>query len=212
MAPHHRLAPSSASLPGGVITADPADADTLSQVIADAFFDLAPSRWLIPDRDARREVFPGYFRIFVEHALASGAVHTTTDRSAAALWLPTGVNPPPPDPDYDTRLATATSPWTERFRVFDKALERHHPSGMSHHHLAILAVRPDRQGRGIGSALLRAHHATLDATGMPAYLEASDARTRHLYLTHGYADHGPPIHLAGGPLLHPMWRRPHDSC
>ena len=107
-----------------------------------------------------------------------------------------------------TRGCRPTSPYTDRFRGFDKALERHHPAGTPHHHLAILAVRPDRQGQGIGTALLHAHHATLDHAGMSAYLEASDLRTRRLYLAHGYTDHGPPIHLAGGPLMHPLWRNP----
>jgi GNAT superfamily N-acetyltransferase len=197
-------------LPDGVVTADPADTDALSQVIAEAFFDLAPSRWLLADPDVRREVFPGYFRIYVEHAMARGVVHTTPGRTAAALWLPAGVHPPAPDPDYGIRLTAATSPWTDRFRLFDKALERHHPAGVAHHHLAILAVHPESQGQGTGTALLHAHHATLDAAGMPAYLEASDPRTRRLYLTCGYKDHGLPIHLAGGPLLYPMWRSSHE--
>jgi GNAT superfamily N-acetyltransferase len=118
--------------------------------------------------------------------------------------------PPAPDPDYGIRLTAATSPWTDRFRLFDKALERHHPAGVAHHRLALLAVHPDRQGQGTGTALLRAHLASLDAAGMPAYLEASDLRTRRLYLTCGYQDHGLPIHLAGGPLMYPMWRNPHE--
>jgi GNAT superfamily N-acetyltransferase len=192
----------------GVVTADPADTDILSQVIADAFHDLAPSRWLIADPDARREIFPGYFRIYVEDALACGVVHTTPDRDAVALWLPTGMNPPAPDPDYETRLTVATSPWTARFRAFDKVLERHHPAGTAHHHLAVLAVRPDQQGQGTGTGLLRAHHANLDSAGMPAYLEASDLRTRRLYLTCGYKDHGLPICLAGSVFMYPMWRTP----
>jgi GNAT superfamily N-acetyltransferase len=68
-------------------------------------------------------------------------------------------------------------------------------------------VRPDRQGQGTGHALLRAYHEILDRdAGAPAYLEASDLRTRQIYLRHGYADHGPPIHLPDGPLMYPMWR------
>jgi len=202
--------PSGGGLPDGVVTADQADTGILSQVIADAFHDLAPSRWLIADPDARREIFPGFFRIYVEHALACGVVHTTPGRDAAALWLPVGVHPPAPGPDYDARLETATRPWAERFRAFDKALERHHPAGISHHHLAVLAVRPGRQGQGTGSALLRAHHASLDSAGMPAYLEASDLLTRRLYLTRGYEDHGLPILLAGGEPMYPMWRKPRE--
>ena len=201
--------PAAGDLDATVVRADAADLDVLSLVIAGAFHDLAPSRWLIDDPAARREIFPGYFRICVDQAMTRGVVHTTPGRTAAALWLPIGVHPPAPDPEYIFRLAAATSPWTDRFHLFDKALERHHPAGVAHHHLAILAVHPESQGQGTGTALLHAHHATLDAAGIPAYLEASDQRTRRLYMARGYQDHGLPIHLARGPLMYPMWRNPH---
>jgi hypothetical protein len=44
-----------------IIRAGEADTGVLAQVIADAFFDLAVCRWLIPDGPARRAAFPGYF-------------------------------------------------------------------------------------------------------------------------------------------------------
>ena len=144
--------------------------------------------------------------------MASGVVHTTPGRTAAALWLPVGQDGPGQPPGYGDRLAAATRPWTGQFLAFDAALERHHPAGVAHHHLAILAVRPDIQGQGIGTALLRAYHAMLDHDGgTPAYLEASDLRTRQLYLAHGYTGHGPPIHLPGGPRMYPMWRQGHSG-
>jgi hypothetical protein len=188
-----------------VVRAGDGDAEALSQVIAEAFGDLAPSRWLIPDPAARRRVFPGYFRLYVEHALASGLVHTTADRTAAALWLPAGT--PPPD-GYDERLAAVTGPAASRFLAFDAALDRNRPAGIAHQHLAILAVRPYRQGRGTGTALLHARHAGLDRAGAPAYLEASSPRSRDLYLRHGYdLRPGGPFRLpGGGPPMWPMWR------
>jgi len=178
-------------------------------MIADAFHDLPPSRWLISDQAARREVFPGYFRLYLEHALASGVVHTTPRRDAAALWIPVGREAADPPADYAERLRAATTPWTERFIVFDAALDRRHPSGTPHHHLALLGVRPDRQRQGIATALLDFYHSMLDTQARaPAYLEASSRRNRSLYLRHGYTDHGPPIGLPGGPLMYPMWREP----
>jgi GNAT superfamily N-acetyltransferase len=150
-----------------------------------------------------------YFAIFVEHALSAGVVQTTPDRTAVALWLPVtepGSDGPPPD--YDARLSAATSPWTDRFRAFDQALEAGHPASPAHHHLAILAVRPGRQGQGTGTRLLEAYHRELDEAGAPAYLEASDPRSRHLYLRHGYVDLDEPIQLPGGPAMYPMWRTP----
>jgi GNAT superfamily N-acetyltransferase len=194
-----------------VVRATTNDAGALSMIIADAFHDLAPSRWLVPDAIGRRAIFPTYFGLFVAHALDTGVVHTTPSRDAVALWVPVPETGPSQPADYEHQLAAATSPWTPQFMAFDTALDRHHPMGTAHHHLAILAVRPDRQGLGIGSALLSAHHAMLDREGMPAYLEAATWRVRYLYLAHGYRDYGYPIELPEGPFMYPMWREPRLS-
>jgi GNAT superfamily N-acetyltransferase len=194
-----------------VIRATPEDTGTLSDVIAAAFHDLPPSRWLIVDPAARRDVFPGYFRLYVEHAMADGLVHTTLARDAVALWLPAGPGAPGGPPGYSERLAAATDPWTAWFTVFDQALEARHPETV-HEHLAILAVLPGRQGHGTGTTLLRARHQDLDDTATAAYLEASSPRARELYLRHDYTDHGPPVQLpAGGPAMWPMVRQPRPT-
>jgi GNAT superfamily N-acetyltransferase len=186
----------------GIVRAGEADIEMLSQVIADAFFPLAPCQWLIPDEAARRSIFPGYFRMYVEHAMANGLMHTTPGRDAAALWIPLGPQLPEPPNGYDEHLAEITGPWVERFVVFDGELDAHHLTGVEHHHLAILAVRPDRQGQGTGTALLDAHHSVLNEQGMAAYLEASDERTRRIYPRHGYADYRTPIQLPPSSISH----------
>jgi GNAT superfamily N-acetyltransferase len=190
--------------------AEPRDPEVLAHVIADAFFGLAVSQWLVPDPRARRAIFPGYFRIYVDHALAEGLVLTTPARDATALWIPVGPDGPGAPPErYHDQLAAVTGPHLARFEALDEQFDRHHPAGVPHEHLAILAVRPDRQRLGIGTALLNARHALLDRDRKPAYLEASDPAKRDIYLAHGYADLGEPIHLPdGGPELWPMWRQP----
>jgi GNAT superfamily N-acetyltransferase len=196
----------------GVITAGPADADALSDLIAVAFLHLPPSRWLIGDPAARRAIFPSYFAIHVEHALAIGIVHTTPGRTAAALWLPVTAAGLAPPAGYDTRLANATGRWHTAFTAFDATLDRHHPADTAHHHLALLAVHPHHQGQGTGSMLLAGHHAALDHERIPAYLEAATVRTRRLYTRHGYhLRPDAPIRLPGdGPLMWPMWREPYQ--
>jgi GNAT superfamily N-acetyltransferase len=191
-----------------VIRAGTADVAALSQVIAEAFHGLAPSRWLIGDADARRGLFPGYFQILTEHALAQGTAYTTPGRTAAALWIHAGQHGPPAAEGYGARLAAAVGGWAPQFHAFDQVLDEHHPLGTVHHHLMVLAVRPGCQGQGTGTVLLGTHHAILDQRGIPAYLEASSPATRRFYLARGYADHGPPIGLPGGPDMYPMWRNP----
>jgi hypothetical protein len=57
-------------------------------------------------------------------------------------------------------------PWTERFLAFDEALDRHHPAGLPHHHLAILAVRPGRQrSRAVPRSSGRSAYAVWPAIG-----------------------------------------------
>jgi GNAT superfamily N-acetyltransferase len=178
-------------------------------VIAGAFLGLAVSQWLVPDPDARRAIFPGYFRIYVEHALKEGVVLTTPARDATALWIPVGPDGPGGPPEgYNDRLAAVTGSHLARFAALDERFDRHHPVGVPHEHLAILAVRQDRQRLGIGTAILNARHAIFDRDGTPAYLEASDPGKREIYRAHGYADLGDPIRLPDGPAMYPMWRHP----
>lgn len=191
--------------------ADANDVNILAQVIADAFFGLAVSRWLVPNPLPRRAIFPSYFRIHVERALDDGLVLTTPARDVAALWIPVAPDgPPEPPEEYHEELAILTGRHLARFQALDAAFDRHHPVGATHEHLAILAVRPDRQRLGIGTAMLHARHAILDRDGTPAYLEASDPAKRELYRKHGYVPRpDAPIRLPdGGPELFPMWREP----
>jgi GNAT superfamily N-acetyltransferase len=190
-----------------VIIAEPADLDVLGDVIAEAFLALPPSLWLIGGIAARRAVFPGYFRLITELAMGDGIVWTTSDRDAAALWLPGGAEAPTPPADYSARLAAVTTPWTGRFTAFDAAVEAGHPAE-AHWHLAILAVRPDTQGLGVGTALLGVGHQHIDRDyGTPAYLEAATPRLAAWYQRHGYSPCDPAIDLPdGGPQMYPMLR------
>src|SRR5262249_12104898 len=112
----------------------------------------------------------------------------------------------PPPADYDVRLKDASPASFDRVSELDAALAANHPVD-PHHYLSFLAVHPDYQNHGIGSALLNRHHFRLDAAGLPAYLPANDPRNRDLYLRHGYVCRTE-IRLPDGPPIWPMWRAP----
>lgn len=190
--------------------AEAKDIEWLATLLTDAFLISPVGNWLIPDVGVRRKVYLPYFEIFLQHGLDHGIVDVTADSTGVAIWQPRTDNTPPPD-NYDERLAHATGWWVEQFRSLDQTFDRQHPHGVFHHHLAFLGVLPSEQSRGIGSALLRHHHAVLDTEGIPAYLEASMPRNRDLYRRHDYQQWGV-FHLPDdGPPLWPMWRDPNPQ-
>ncbi|MGW3349879.1 GNAT family N-acetyltransferase [Nonomuraea rubra] len=197
----HRESGSAFALRPSVRLATADDAQRVAELIATAFSGLRPMAYLVPDRRERHRIIAANFRILVEHAVEHGEIHLIDDGPAVAVWFPY-TSPLPAPHDYDRRLAEATGAWVERFRTLDELFERNHPAA-PHHHLAFLAVHPDRQNEGLGTALLRYQHDRLG--GLPAYLEASDPRNRDLYARHGYQAREP-FALPDGALFWPMWR------
>jgi GNAT superfamily N-acetyltransferase len=190
-----------------VSTTNPGDIAPLAEVIAEAFFDLAPSRWLVPAAADRSRIFPGFFAIYVEQAMAAGVVETNPNRNAVALWVPA---PTEGDVAHYARLARLTGPLFHRFVAFDHALDGNHPR-RPHHWLPIIAVAPAAQDRGIGTALMEHRHALMDESNEAGYLEAASLPLRDFYLRLGYHDHDEPIVLPeSGPPMFPMWRDPKD--
>lgn len=181
--------------------------DPLAALIAEAFEDLLPAHWIVPDERVRRQLLAGQFEILVDHAQKFGTVHVGGEGDAVAVWFDNTTEMPEIE-SYPERLAAAVGPtWLPRFEAFDEQLMMHHPHE-PHHHLALLAVRPGYQSRGLGSELLDRHHEWLDKQAVDAYLEASSLRSRDLYLRHGYGPMGDPYHLPdGGPPMYPMWRK-----
>jgi GNAT superfamily N-acetyltransferase len=198
--------------------ADAGDAAGIAGVIAEAFHDIPVSLWIVPDPGDRARIYPDYFRIFVDMAIPHGEVEVIDDDSgdgvaAAAVWMPVMPDPIPAPDDYDILVGKICGQYADNFRALDEVMGRHHPHE-PHHYLALLAVRPDHQAAGLGSALLNHHHRKLDAAGIPAYLEASSVRSRALYLRHGFETHSEPFVMVegvpaeGGPAMWPLWRDP----
>jgi GNAT superfamily N-acetyltransferase len=179
------------------------DADTIAHVLTKSFLDGPVADWLIPDQTTRREVYRRCFGLVAQHALRNGNVLVTDDGAGVALWYPM-LKPAPEDPEFEAQLAVAAGEHIGRYALKLSATAEHHPTA-PHYHLAYLGVRPDRQGAGLGSALLQAYHASLARAGTPGYLEATNERNRRLYLRQGYTS-AEPVHLPdGGPPMWPMW-------
>ena len=168
------------------------DIPTLAAVLARAFAADPFFRFLAgdaPERSQRmRDGWTGILR-FASAGLTQ--TWTTDDRAGAAIWIPPGRGPSSAVdqlrlvPVYGRLIG-----WL-RLRQTGSAIDalderrRIHAPG-SHFYLSALGVDPDRQGEGIGSALLGPVLAEADARGLPCYLETATGRNVLLYERHGF--------------------------
>lgn len=115
------------------------------------------------------------------------AAHAGGALAGVLLALPPfGFPLPPPGLAVQLRTFLRQGPGVaRRWREIFDVLRAHHPEDGSAY-LSLLAVDPDRQGRGIGSRLLASWLADVDAAGQPAWLETSRAENLALYRRHGF--------------------------
>ncbi|MFG2193624.1 GNAT family N-acetyltransferase [Streptomyces sp. NPDC048639] len=169
------------------------------------------SRWVFPDPAHRHDVQPRFFGVFLDAALHNGWVDVTDDLTAAALWLPVPAGSGQEEQDEDDEMAArfeAADPGNERTGVVGQLTSEAHPHHRAHHYLPLIAVTPARHGEGLGSALLTPVLDRCDREGTPAYLEASNARSKALYERLGFAVTDRMVRLPDGPPMWPMWYEP----
>lgn len=183
-----------------------ADIEELARLAAAAFAPLPSSVWLVPEVARRKAMLAAQFRLLIGHALYHGMVEQLADGTAMAVWFDHTM-PVPPPADYPRRLQQGCGSYAWRFRTLDDLLGRARAvvTPGPHHYLALLAVRPDRQGTGRGTALLT--HRDLDAFGVPVHLEAPTRRLRDWFTRHGYRPEDP-VRLPDGARIWPMNRQP----
>jgi GNAT superfamily N-acetyltransferase len=181
----------------------------LAEVLAAAFHDDPVWAWLLPDRDRRPEQLRRFFVLELRMAgLARGTVQTTDGLAGASLSLPPG-QWHEPWPSQLRNLPAYLRAFGSRLPVATWLLARvesRHPR-QPHHYFAYIGVAPDLQGRGIGSALMQPTLALCDQAGLPAYLEASTARSAALYQRLGF-EQTETLHYGGSEPLRLMLRPP----
>ncbi|MGP3952606.1 GNAT family N-acetyltransferase [Streptomyces sp. 7N604] len=185
--------------------------DAISRLLGEAFMDDPVSGWVFPDEAHRRAVQPRFFGVFLDAALSGGWVDVTDDLSATALWLPVPAGNGEGDEDEGDdigALLAEADPGNERPGIVGRLTSEAHPQHSAHYYLPLIAVTPSRHGQGLGSALLAQVLRRCDREETPAYLEASNKRSKALYERLGFVSTGKTVDLPGGPHMWPMWREP----
>ncbi len=176
-----------------VIRLAPSGKKTAARVYARAFFDypVMIAHW--PDPARRRRYLEWYLGCAINYGCRYGEVYTTPDVAGLAIWLPPG--------------QTHFTPWryirsgflltplvmgirrsfTQAMQYEDLAQKAHAQIAPGPHwYLWGLAVDPDQQGKGIGSALMQAMLERADAQHLPCYLETHDPKNIPFYRKHGF--------------------------
>ena len=178
-----------------------------------AAFAADPVMSWIGRRDAKRDIGRRAMFSFLIGTLGlpGNEVWTAEDFSAAALWIP------PERADlklpwwqelalFPTIVSFTSLSGLSRVDAFRKAADKHHPKTKPHFYLMTIGVDPRFQGQGLGSALLDANLAAIDARGLPSYLESSNEKNVPLYKRHGYQVISEFRPTPDAPPLWGMWR------
>ena len=197
------------SPPHAVRRAGAADAGAITHILAAGFREDPPLAWILPHPGDRERLSPAFFQPFVELVLTEGHGYVTEDLTGTTLWLDVDVTADTNEDSAAFRqlfIDGLGAEYAKRFFVLDELFSANHPGHESHAYLLFIGVVPQRQGRGVGTALLAEHLRAVDEGSRPAYVEASSRRNSTLYSRQGFAPLGDPITLPDGPSLYPMWR------
>ena len=179
----------------------------LAEMLARSFYDDPVTSWFYPNPRRRMTHATRFFAIRLRQLADQKLIFTTDDHSGAALWTQPGrwredlrqsLMLLPMLPVLLPRIVRSTRAVRE--------IERRHPV-VPHYYLSVLGTDPEKQGGGIGSALLTPVLDRCDAGGIAAYLESSKESNVAFYKRHGF-DVTDRIELADGPPLWFMWREP----
>jgi GNAT superfamily N-acetyltransferase len=176
--------------------------------MAKAFHDDPVIRWLMPNPSRRPARLRRFFGIELRHmVLPRGRVWATDDLSAAALVMPPGRWRVPLRATL--REGRVFGAGLARAARLGAAMERRHAREVQgpHYYVRDVGVVPEMQGRGLGSALMAPTLERCDREGLPAYLEASSARSAALYERLGF-EHVSELSVLGSPPLRLMLRPP----
>lgn len=192
--------------------ASASDVSTVASIVASAFANDPVFTWMLGSRGDREQRLTPFLTSLVKNNVAKPDHEIYIAGSdGAAIWY--GIDKWKVPPFDLVRSAPALA------RTFGRrlpmalrglsAMEGVHPTE-PHFYLEFLATRPDRQGSGVGSAVIEVMLERCDAEGVPAYLENSNPRNEAFYARHGFVPRRPIPLGAGAPPLVPMWREPRN--
>lgn len=179
--------------------------DTLSA----AFVDDPFLCWVFPDPARRADQVRALWERTISRRPGWSRVWQADDVAAAALWhAPAEGTSSEATDDFERwfrELVGNDMLAAERFRLFGSVVAQQPRD--PHWYLAVIGTHPDRQGVGLGRALVERMLVTCDAEAMPAYLESTNPANVGFYQQFGFCEVGA-IELPDGTSRLTLMRRP----
>lgn len=149
------------------------DLDGVTETLTAAFESDPLWSWAFPERAG----LEAWWRFLIASALRYPWVRIAGDYAAASVWIPPGGTELADEEEasVESRLTKLAGPHAPEVAELLERFDSSHPTGEPHYYLSLLGTHPDHRGKGIGMALLAENLALIDAEGMPAYLESSNA-------------------------------------
>jgi ribosomal protein S18 acetylase RimI-like enzyme len=173
-----------------------------------AFFDYPLMVYAAPDDRRRSPAVTALYGAILWDALRWGEVHVTPEVTGVCAWLP----PQKSTPTFWRQVRSGMLQLPFRFGssgfrklvAYDEmARKLHHDHApMPHYYLAVIGVVPERQGHGVGSALMQPMLARADQKGLHCWLDTHRPENVRLYERHGFQV-ARRAEVAGHPV--PVW-------
>jgi GNAT superfamily N-acetyltransferase len=170
------------------------DIDACARALALAFQEDPGTVYFEPDDERRRAVLPPFFRTFVAASLAEHGDLVVAGQpiEGIASWFGPERHGPSPDAmganDFGDVLGLAGPESADRLLAIIGETERQHAqlTDGPHFRLEFYGVVPERQGAGVGSALIEDGHRRADELGLPTYLDTFSDWNVGFYRHRGY--------------------------
>lgn len=182
--------------------------------LARAFFDYNLMVYAAPSAERRGPGTDVVYAALLADSLLFGEVYATSDIVGVACWLP-------PDKSSITLVRQIRAGMLRlplrfgikgfrRLVAYDNMAQKlhHDHAGDPHWYLSAIGVEPERQGQGIGGALMQPILERADADRLACYLETHVESNVRLYEKHGFGI-ARKAEVPGHPI--PVWamlRRP----
>ena len=170
-------------------------------MLALAFADDPIVRWPLPSTDDVHDRIERVFGLIYEGVVDAGAIWEAGDAEGFAVWIPAGTAEDMFESDAAarTRVAPLTDDDGARYDGLWSWIESRVPDDAWY--LDAIGVRPDRQGAGIGGALVRFGLERAAQEDAPCFLETATERNVGYYERFGFrvTEEGEPT--SGGPHI-----------